>query len=182
MPIRRRISGHGADRRRSRCREPRIFPPLRRARFPSAGLRRTAAGCAIRRPRPARGARASNRPGKRSRARATVHSYSEVHHAIQPAFRGKTPYLILLVDLDTQKGEPTPDEALRVVGNLTTPDGQLAPPELVQQVGIGIARADGVQRCRRRVCRCRNGRSTRPRRSRTSPGATRRNSPRPECP
>jgi uncharacterized OB-fold protein len=56
--------------------------------------------------------------------RGSVHSYSEVHHAIQPAFRGKTPYLILLVDLDTQKGEPTPD-------------GQLAPPELVKQVGIG---------------------------------------------
>jgi hypothetical protein len=56
---------------------------------------------------------------------------------IQPAFRGKTPYLILLVDLDTQKGEPTPEEALRVVGNLATPDGQLAPPELVRQIGIG---------------------------------------------
>jgi uncharacterized protein len=66
-----------------------------------------------------------------------VHSYSEVHHAIQPAFRGHTPYLILLVDLDTQKGEPTPDEALRVIGNLCTPDGQLAPPELVSRVGIG---------------------------------------------
>ena len=32
--------------------------------------------------------------------------------------QGHTPYLILLVDLDTQKGEPTADEALRVVGNL----------------------------------------------------------------
>ena len=69
--------------------------------------------------------------------KGAVHSYSEVHHAIQPAFRGKTPYLILLVDLDTQKGEPTPDEALRVVGNLTTPDGQLAPADQVRRVGIG---------------------------------------------
>ncbi len=66
-----------------------------------------------------------------------MHSYSEVHHAIQPAFRGKTPYLILLVDLDTQKGEPSPEEALRVAGNLATPDGQLAPPEMVRRVGIG---------------------------------------------
>jgi uncharacterized OB-fold protein len=66
-----------------------------------------------------------------------VHSYAEVHHAIQPAFKGKTPYLILVVDLDTQKGKPTPDEALRVVANLCTPDGQLAPPELVKTVGIG---------------------------------------------
>jgi uncharacterized OB-fold protein len=67
----------------------------------------------------------------------TVHSYTEVHHAIQPAFRGRTPYLILLVDLDTQKGKPTEHEALRVVGNLATPEGKLAPPELVEKVGIG---------------------------------------------
>jgi len=66
-----------------------------------------------------------------------VHSYEEVHHAIQPSFKGKTPYMVLLVDLDTQKGKPTPDEALRVIANLTTPDGILAPPEVVKTVGIG---------------------------------------------
>ena len=66
-----------------------------------------------------------------------VHSYEEVHHAIQPAFKAHTPYLVLLVDLDTQKGQPTPDEALRVVGNLTTPDGKLAPPDMVKRIGIG---------------------------------------------
>lgn len=66
-----------------------------------------------------------------------VHSYTEVHHAIQPAFKAHTPYLVLLVDLDTQKGKPTEHEALRVVGNLTTPDGKLAPPDLVNKVGIG---------------------------------------------
>jgi uncharacterized protein len=69
--------------------------------------------------------------------RGAVHSYTEVHHAIQPAFKAHTPYLILLVDLDTQKGEPTEHEALRVVGNLVTPNGVLAPPELVKTVGIG---------------------------------------------
>ena len=69
--------------------------------------------------------------------KGTVHSYTEVHHAIQPAFRDHTPYMVLLVDLDTQKGEPTADEALRVIGNLVTPDGQLAPPDLVKTVGIG---------------------------------------------
>jgi uncharacterized OB-fold protein len=74
---------------------------------------------------------------KRVEGKGAVHSYSEVHHAIQPAFREHTPYLILLVDLDTQKGEPTPDEALRVVGNLCTPDGQLAPADQVRRVGIG---------------------------------------------
>ena len=70
-------------------------------------------------------------------AKGAVHSYTEVHHAIQPSFRDFTPYMVLLVDLDTQKGEPTPDEALRVVGNLCTPDGTLAPADMVKRVGIG---------------------------------------------
>jgi uncharacterized OB-fold protein len=69
--------------------------------------------------------------------RGAVHSYTLVHHAIQPAFREHVPYLVLLVDLDTQLGEPTEDEALRIVGNLVTVAGELAPPELVEQVGIG---------------------------------------------
>ena len=69
--------------------------------------------------------------------RGAVHSYTEVHHAIQPAFREHVPYLILLVDLDTQLGEPTEHEALRVVGNLVTAGGELAPPDQVEQVGIG---------------------------------------------
>ncbi|MDI1262208.1 MAG: OB-fold domain-containing protein [bacterium] len=69
--------------------------------------------------------------------RGAVHSYTEVHHAIQPAFKAHTPYLVLLVDLDTQKGQPTEHEALRVVGNLALPDGTLAPPEMVRRVGIG---------------------------------------------
>ncbi len=66
-----------------------------------------------------------------------VHSYEEVHHAIQPAFKAVAPYLVLLVDLDTQKGQPSEHEALRVVGNLVTPDGKFAPPDLVKKVGIG---------------------------------------------
>ena len=74
---------------------------------------------------------------KRVEGKGAVHSYTEVHHAIQPSFRAKTPYMVLLVDLDTQKGEPTPDEALRVIGNLCTPDGQLAPPDMVKRVGVG---------------------------------------------
>ena len=45
--------------------------------------------------------------------------------------------MILIVDLDTQKGEPSEHEALRVAGNLVTADGELAPPDLVKQVGIG---------------------------------------------
>src|SRR5262252_10559402 len=44
--------------------------------------------------------------------RGTVHSYTEVHHPIQPAFKNHTPYLILMVDLDTQKGVPSAEEAI----------------------------------------------------------------------
>jgi uncharacterized OB-fold protein len=69
--------------------------------------------------------------------RGTVHSYGEVHQAIQPAFRTHTPYMVLLVELDTQRGVPTEHEVIRVIGNLVTADGELAPPELVRTVGIG---------------------------------------------
>ena len=67
----------------------------------------------------------------------TVHSYTEVHHAIQPAFKPFTPYLVLLVELDTQSGKPTREEGLRVIGNLVRPDGVLAPQSDVEKVGIG---------------------------------------------
>ncbi len=69
--------------------------------------------------------------------KGTVHSYGEVHHAIQPQLREHTPYQILLVDLDTQKGEPSEEIALRVAGNTATPEGEMAPPEEVARVGIG---------------------------------------------
>lgn len=69
--------------------------------------------------------------------RGTVHSYVEVQHAIQPAFKACLPYLVLLVELDTQRGQPGPDDALRVAGNLVLPDGRFAPPEVVRTVGIG---------------------------------------------
>jgi uncharacterized protein len=69
--------------------------------------------------------------------KGAVHSYTEVHHAIQPQFKPFTPYMILLVDLDTQKGAPSENEALRVVGNLCTADGRLAPPDQVRRLGIG---------------------------------------------
>jgi uncharacterized OB-fold protein len=69
--------------------------------------------------------------------RGVVYSYGEVHHAILPAFRAHVPYHVLLVELDEQRGRPTEHDALRVIGNLVTPDGALAPPELVRRVGIG---------------------------------------------
>ena len=69
--------------------------------------------------------------------RGTVYSYGEVHHAILPAFRKHTPYQVLLVELDEQRGRPGEHDGLRVIGNLVTPEGALAPPELVRRVGIG---------------------------------------------
>jgi uncharacterized OB-fold protein len=75
------------------------------------------------------------RRGRRSRAGAP--SIPEVHHAIQPAFQDHLPYLILIVELDTQRGVPTEHDALRIAGNLATIDGDLAPRELVASIGIG---------------------------------------------
>ena len=56
--------------------------------------------------------------------RGTIYSYEIVVHAIQPGFREWTPYPVVLVELDEQRGRPTPDEALRIIGNLVTPDGR----------------------------------------------------------
>src|SRR5207247_695146 len=39
--------------------------------------------------------------------RGTIYSYEIVHHAIQPGFRGLTPYPVVLVELDAQRGRPT---------------------------------------------------------------------------
>lgn len=54
--------------------------------------------------------------------RGTIHSYEVVMQAIQPGFKDATPYATVLVDLDEQRGKPTPDEALRVIANLVKPD------------------------------------------------------------
>ncbi|MEM7191196.1 MAG: OB-fold domain-containing protein [Pseudomonadota bacterium] len=67
----------------------------------------------------------------------TVYSYTEVHHAIQPAFKEHTPYMVLMVELDAQKGQPGKHDGIRMMGNLVTADGAMAPPDLVARVGIG---------------------------------------------
>ena len=69
--------------------------------------------------------------------KGTVHSYTEVHHAIDPVFREHVPYHILLVDLDEQLGQPTEHEALRINGNLVDAEGEMAGDDLVSTVGIG---------------------------------------------
>jgi uncharacterized OB-fold protein len=69
--------------------------------------------------------------------KGTVYSYGEVHHAIQPAFREYTPYMLLLVELDEQRDTPNEYDGLRVQGNLADAAGNLADPALVRSVGIG---------------------------------------------
>ena len=125
--------------RRSRCREPRLLQALRRARLSicsSARLQSAALSAddglsLVHEPEGAMGA------GRGKGGRALLHGGASRHPA---GLQGSHPYLVLLVDLDTQKGKPTEHEALRVVGNLTTPEGKLAPPEMVQD-GSASARA-----------------------------------------
>ena len=50
--------------------------------------------------------------------RGTIYSYEIVTQAIQPGFADWVPYPVVLVELDEQRGVPTPDEALRVIANL----------------------------------------------------------------
>jgi uncharacterized OB-fold protein len=69
--------------------------------------------------------------------KGTLYSYGEIHHAIQPVFRQHSPYLLLLVELDTQRGKPGEHDGLRITGNLATADGELADDTLVRSVGIG---------------------------------------------
>ena len=66
--------------------------------------------------------------------RGTIYSYEVVMHAIQPGFKEIAPYPVVLVELDEQRGRPTPDEGLRIIGNLVTTDGR---PEAEGNVAIG---------------------------------------------
>ena len=66
--------------------------------------------------------------------KGTICSYEIVVQAIQPGFRDWAPYPVVVVELDEQRGQPTPDEALRMVTNLVKPDFT---PELEENVAIG---------------------------------------------
>ena len=66
--------------------------------------------------------------------RGTIHSYEIVVQAIQPGFRDWTPYPVVLVELDEQRGRPTPDEGLRMIANLVRSDFS---PEREENVAIG---------------------------------------------
>jgi uncharacterized OB-fold protein len=66
--------------------------------------------------------------------RGIIYSYEIVVQAIQPGFRDWAPYPVVVVELDEQRGHPTPDDGLRLVANLLTPDLQ---PEREDRVAIG---------------------------------------------
>ena len=84
--------------------------------------------------------------------RGSVHSYTEVDHAIQPAFKQYTPYLVLLVELDTQSGMPTKEAGLRVIGKVPDAAGRRARAEERGRAGrYRHPRAHGVHRCRARA-------------------------------
>ena len=115
---------------------------------------------------------------KKVEGKGPGHSYSEVHHAIQPAFRSHTPYLILLVDLDTQKGEPTPTKPYGSSGICArrTASWRRRTRSGASASGPACAWCSAMSPP---VSRCRNGRSTRPRRSPPTFGDTPRSSTRP---
>jgi uncharacterized OB-fold protein len=66
--------------------------------------------------------------------RGTICTYEIVVQAIQPGFRDWAPYPVVVVELDEQRGVPTPEEGVRIVANLVTPDFR---PEAEAHVAIG---------------------------------------------
>lgn len=66
--------------------------------------------------------------------KGTIYSYQIVAHAIQTGFRDWVPYPLVLVELDEQRGVPTPEDALRIVTNLVD---EAFRPEKEENVAIG---------------------------------------------
>lgn len=66
--------------------------------------------------------------------RGTIYSYQLVMHPIHPAYRGRAPYPVVLVELDEQRGVPTEHDGLRVIGGLVDGEGN---PEAEDRVAIG---------------------------------------------
>ena len=102
--------------------------------------------CAIRRPRPARGAPARSPTGCRSRARGRC---IPTPRCITPSSRRsrRTRPISCCWSISTRRRASRREhEALRVIGNLVTPDGTLAPPEMVKTRRHRHAGAHGVRR------------------------------------
>ena len=58
-------------------------------------------------------------------------------HATECLAHGELGGVIGLVELDEQRDNPNEFDGLRLQGNLVTPEGVLAPQDLVKRVGIG---------------------------------------------
>jgi len=67
--------------------------------------------------------------------RGVIYSYEVVTQAIHPAYRVRTPYPLVLVEMDEQRQFPGPDDGLRVLGTLIGTDGL---PEAEERVAIGL--------------------------------------------
>ena len=66
--------------------------------------------------------------------KGAIYSYQIVVHTVLPGFRDWAPFSIVLVELDEQRGQPTPDDGLRITANLL--DEHMA-PEKEENVAIG---------------------------------------------
>ena len=64
----------------------------------------------------------------------TIFSYQIVAHTVVPALKDLAPFAIVLVELDEQSGQPTPEDGLRIVANLLDADLK---PEKEENVAIG---------------------------------------------
>lgn len=72
--------------------------------------------------------------------RGSIYSYEIVTHAVQPGFAQEVPYPVVLVELDVQRGIPSSDEGIRIIGNLVGADFR---PETEDRVAIN-ARVEAV--------------------------------------
>ena len=50
--------------------------------------------------------------------KGTIYSYQIVAHTVMTGFKDFAPFAIVLVELDEQRGQPTPDDGLRITANL----------------------------------------------------------------
>jgi len=66
--------------------------------------------------------------------KGTIYSYQIIAHSVLPGFRDWVPYAIVLVELDEQSGQPSPDDGLRITANLLD---QNMTPEKEEEVAIG---------------------------------------------
>ncbi len=68
-----------------------------------------------------------------------VHTYTEVHHATNPAFKPFAPYMVAIVELGVQIDQPRPHVALRIPGIVIARNGGVAERAVWESIGIGSA-------------------------------------------